>query len=122
MTDSEPTRLPTTAELTIATPEGVVFRLPLAGPAARLYAVLLDTAIVLAAVNGLGSLGYFIFAKAPGFGIMVITLAIICHEAHSHRCSRAVARARPGAARTADQRKAGLAVDHGQCDDCRKYR
>src|SRR5499427_3644991 len=75
MTDPQPTRLPTVAELTIATPEGVVFRLPLAGPAARLYGLLLDTAIVLAAVNGLGSLVYFIFAKAPGFGIMVITLA-----------------------------------------------
>lgn len=75
MTDSRPARLPTTAELTVATPEGVVFRLPLAGPAARLYAMLLDMAIVLAAVNGLGWLLYFIFAKAPGFGIMVITLA-----------------------------------------------
>ena len=75
MTDSQPTRLPTTAELTVATPEGVVFRLPLAGPAPRLYALLLDTAIVLAAVNGLGWLVYGIFAKAPGFGIMVITLA-----------------------------------------------
>ena len=75
MTDSQPTRLPTTAELTVATPEGVVFRLPLAGPAARLYAMLLDTAIVLAAVNGLGWLVSFIFAQAPGFGIMVVTLA-----------------------------------------------
>jgi len=75
MTGFEPTRLPTTAVLTVATPEGVVFRLPLAGPAPRLYAMLLDTAIVLAAVNGLGWLVYGIFAKAPGFGIMVITLA-----------------------------------------------
>lgn len=74
MTDPEPARLPT-AELTVATPEGVVFRLPLAGPAARLYAMVLDTAIVLAAVNGLGALVYLIFAKAPGFGVMVITLA-----------------------------------------------
>lgn len=74
MTDPEPARLPT-AELTVATPEGVVFRLPLAGPAARLYAMVLDTAIVLAAVNGLGVLVYLIFAKAPGFGVMVITLA-----------------------------------------------
>ena len=73
--DFQPTRLPATAELTVATPEGVVFRLPLAGPAARLYAMLLDSAIVLAAVNGLGWLVYAIFAKAPGFGIMVITLA-----------------------------------------------
>src|SRR6516164_8398340 len=75
MTDTQSTHASTAVELTIATPEGVLFRLPLAGPAARLYAVLLDTAIVLAAVNGLGSLVYFIFAKAPGFGIMVITLA-----------------------------------------------
>src|SRR5499427_7064112 len=75
MTDPQPTRLPTVAELTVATPEGVVFRLPLAGPAARLYAMLLDTAIVLAAVNGLGWVVYAIFAKAPGFGVMVITLA-----------------------------------------------
>ena len=75
MTDSQPTRLPTTAELTVTTPEGVVFRLPLAGPAARLYAMLLDTAIVLAAINGLGWLVYLIFAKAPGFGIMLVTLA-----------------------------------------------
>ena len=73
--DFQPTCLPTTAELTIATPEGVVFRLPLASPAARLYAMLLDSAIVLAAVNGLGWLVYLILAKAPGFGIMVITLS-----------------------------------------------
>jgi len=75
MTDSQPIRLPTTAELTIATPEGVLFRLPLAGPASRLYAMLLDIIIVLAAVNGVGLLVYWIFAKAPGFGVMVITLA-----------------------------------------------
>jgi uncharacterized RDD family membrane protein YckC len=75
MTDSQPIRLPTTAELTVATPEGVLFRLPLAGPASRLYAMLLDTIIVLAAVNGVGLLVYWIFAKAPGFGVMVITLA-----------------------------------------------
>ena len=75
MTDSQPTRLPATAELTVATPEGVLFRLPLASPASRLYAMLLDTAIVLGAVNGVGLLVYWIFAKAPGFGFMVITLA-----------------------------------------------
>jgi uncharacterized RDD family membrane protein YckC len=75
MTDSQPIRLPTTAELTIATPEGVLFRLPLAAPASRLYAMLLDTAIVLGVVNGVGLLVYWIFAKAPGFGFMVITLA-----------------------------------------------
>jgi uncharacterized RDD family membrane protein YckC len=75
MMNSQPNRLPTTGELTITTPEGVLFRLPLAGPASRLYALLLDSAIVFAAVNGLGSLIYAIFAKAPGFGVMVITLA-----------------------------------------------
>lgn len=75
MTRLQPIRFPTTAELTVATPEGVLFRLPLAGPAPRLYAMLLDTAIVLAAVNGLGYLFYWIFAKAPGFGAMTITLA-----------------------------------------------
>lgn len=74
MTRSQPTRLPTTAELTVATPEGVVFRLPLAGPAPRLYAMLLDTAIVLGTVNGIGLLIYWICSKAPGFGVMVITL------------------------------------------------
>jgi len=74
MTDSPPTRWATTAELTIATPEGVLFRLPLAGPASRLYAMLLDIAIVLGTVNGIGLLVYWIFAKAPGFGVMVITL------------------------------------------------
>src|SRR5689334_5848441 len=74
MTDSEPIRWATTAELTIATPEGVLFRLPLAGPASRLYAMLLDIAIVLGTVNGVGLLVYWIFAKAPGFGVMVITL------------------------------------------------
>jgi uncharacterized RDD family membrane protein YckC len=74
MTDSQPIRWPTAAELTIATPEGVLFRLPMAGPASRLYAMLLDIAIVLGAVNGVGLLVYWIFAKAPGFGIMVITL------------------------------------------------
>lgn len=68
-------RLRATAELTISTAEGVLFRLPLAGPAARLYALLLDIAIVLAGVNGVGFLLYWIFAKAPGFGIMTITLA-----------------------------------------------
>ncbi len=75
MTDSQPISLPTTAELTVATPEGVLFRLPLAGPASRLYAMLLDSIIVLAAVNGVGLLVYLIFSKAPGFGVMVITLA-----------------------------------------------
>jgi len=75
MTDSQPIRWSTTAEVTIATPEGVLFRLPLAGPASRLYAMLLDTAIVLGTVNGVGLLVYWIFAKAPGFGVMVITLA-----------------------------------------------
>src|SRR2546427_3980011 len=75
MTDSQPIRWSTTAEVTIATPEGVLFRLPLAGPASRLYAMLLDTAIALGTVNGVGLLVYWIFAKAPGFGVMVITLA-----------------------------------------------
>jgi len=74
MTNSEPIRWATTVELTIATPEGVLFRLPLAGPASRLYAMLLDIAIVLGTVNGIGLLVYWIFAKAPGFGVMVITL------------------------------------------------
>ena len=75
MTDTQSTRASTAAELTIATAEGVLFRLPLAGPASRLYAMLLDIAIVLGAVNGIGLLVYWIFAKAPGFGFMVITLA-----------------------------------------------
>lgn len=75
MSTAQSTRLPPTSELAIATPEGVVFRLPLAGPAPRLYALLLDTVIVLAAVNGLGYLIYWIFALVPGFGVMVITLA-----------------------------------------------
>lgn len=75
MNGSQSKRLPTTAELAVATPEGVVFRLPLAGPAPRLYALLLDTAVVLAGVNGLGYLVYWIFAKEPGFGAMTITLA-----------------------------------------------
>jgi uncharacterized RDD family membrane protein YckC len=75
MKDSLPNRLPATAELSVATPEGVLFRLCLAGPAPRLYAMLLDITIVLAAVNGLGYLVYWIFARAPGFGMMVITLS-----------------------------------------------
>src|SRR5437660_4689072 len=75
MTDSQPIRLGTTVELTIATPEGVLFRLPLAGPASRLYAMLLDVTIVLGTVNGIGLLVRWMFAKAPGFGFMVITLA-----------------------------------------------
>src|SRR5262249_12605741 len=75
MTGIESTRASTAAELTIATPEGVLFRLPLASPASRLYAMLLDVVIVLATVNGLGLIVYWIFAKAPGFGVMVITLA-----------------------------------------------
>jgi uncharacterized RDD family membrane protein YckC len=75
MTDSAPILRATTATLTIVTPEGVLFRLPLATPASRLYAMLLDIAIVLGTVNGLGLLVYLIFAKAPGFGAMVITLA-----------------------------------------------
>src|SRR5438309_8903325 len=75
MTDSQPIRWAITTELTIATAEGVLFRLPLAGPASRLYAMRLDTIIGLAAVNGIGLLVYWIFAKAPGFGVMVITLA-----------------------------------------------
>jgi uncharacterized RDD family membrane protein YckC len=75
MIGSQPNRLTTRAELAIATPEGVLFRLPLAGPGPRLYAMLLDTAIVLAGVNGLGYLVYWIFAKEPGFGVMTITIA-----------------------------------------------
>ncbi len=75
MNNLQPNRLSTIAELTIATPEGVLFRLPLAGPAPRLYAMLLDIAIVLAAINGLGYLVYLIFAKVPGFAAMTITLA-----------------------------------------------
>jgi uncharacterized RDD family membrane protein YckC len=75
MTDTRATRASTAVELTIATPEGVLFRLPLAGAASRLYAMLLDIVIVLGTVNGIGLLVYWIFAKAPGFGAMVITLA-----------------------------------------------
>jgi uncharacterized RDD family membrane protein YckC len=37
--------------------------------------MLLDIVIVLGGINGLGYLVYWIFAKAPGFGVMVITLA-----------------------------------------------
>src|ERR1700723_1976795 len=74
MNNFQESRLSTIAELTIATPEGVLFRLPLAGPAPRLYAMLLDIAIVLAGINGLGYLVYLIFAKAPGFAVMTITL------------------------------------------------
>ena len=75
MTGAQSTRASTAVELTIATPEGVLFRLPLAGPASRLYAMVLDTVIVLGTVNGVGMVVYWIFAKAPGFGVMVITLA-----------------------------------------------
>lgn len=75
MTDTQSLRASTTTELTVATPEGVLFRLPLASPASRLYALLLDTVIVLGAVNGLALLVYWIFSKAPGFGFMTITLA-----------------------------------------------
>lgn len=75
MNGTESMRAATVVELTIATPEGVLFRLPLAGPASRLYAMLLDVVIVLGTVNGLGMLVYWIFAKAPGFGVMTITLA-----------------------------------------------
>ena len=74
MSDTPSIRASTSAELTIVTPEGVFFRLPLAGPPSRLYAMLLDTAIVLGTVNGIGLLIYWIFSKAPGFGVMVITL------------------------------------------------
>jgi len=75
MTETQSTRASTAVELTIATPEGVLFRLPLASPASRLHAMLLDIAIVLGTVNGIGLLVYWIFAKAPGFGVMVVTLA-----------------------------------------------
>jgi uncharacterized RDD family membrane protein YckC len=75
MTDTQSRRASAAVELTIATPEGVLFRLPLAGPASRLYAMLLDIAIVLGTVNGIGLVVYAIFAKLPGFGAMVITLA-----------------------------------------------
>src|SRR5271157_6393389 len=74
MTDAQLTRASTAVELIIATPEGVLFRLPLAGPPSRLYAMLLDTVIVLGTVNGVGLLVYWVFSKAPGFGVMVITL------------------------------------------------
>jgi uncharacterized RDD family membrane protein YckC len=75
MTQSPSKQASTAIELTIATPEGVLFRMPLAGPASRLYAMLLDMVIVLGTVNGLGLLVYWGFARAPGFGVMVITLA-----------------------------------------------
>lgn len=75
MTETRSIRASTAAELTIATPEGVLFRLPLAGPASRLYAMLLDIVIVLGVVNGVGLLFSWIFTKAPGFGIMLTTLA-----------------------------------------------
>src|SRR5436305_7736621 len=74
MRDTSVTRASTAVELTIATPEGVLFRLPLAGPASRLYAMLCDTVIVLGTVNGIGLLVYWIFAKAPGFGALVVTV------------------------------------------------
>src|SRR5579859_3546815 len=41
MTLNQPTRASTTTELAIVTAEGVVFRLPLASPASRLYAMAL---------------------------------------------------------------------------------
>jgi len=75
MINPDSIRASTADELTIATAEGVLFRLPLAGPASRLYAMLVDIIIVLGLINGVGLLVYWIFAKAPGFGIMVITLA-----------------------------------------------
>jgi uncharacterized RDD family membrane protein YckC len=75
MIDRHPPRPSAVAELTISTPEGVLFRLPLAGLASRLYAMLLDIVIVLAAVNGLAFVVYQIFQRRPGFGVMVITLA-----------------------------------------------
>lgn len=75
MTPERAQRVSTAAELAIVTAEGVVFRLPLAGPASRLYAMALDTLIVLGFVNGIGLLIYWLFAKAPGYGFMVITLA-----------------------------------------------
>jgi len=74
MIATDSTRASTAVELTIATPEGVLFRLPLASPASRLYAVLLDMVIVLGTVNAIGMLVYLVFAKVPGFGVMVITL------------------------------------------------
>lgn len=74
MTAERPQRVSTAAELAIVTAEGVVFRLPLASPASRLYAMALDTLIVLGFVNGIGLLIYWIFSKAPGWGFMVITL------------------------------------------------
>src|SRR5947207_2181409 len=75
MRDTSVTRASTAVELTLATPEGLLFRLPLAGPACRLYAMLFDIVIVLATVNGIGLLVYWIFAKAPGFGVMMVGLA-----------------------------------------------
>lgn len=74
MTPEQTTRASTTTELAIATAEGVMFRLPLASPASRLYAMALDTLIVLGFINGVGLLVYWIFSKAPGYGVMVITL------------------------------------------------
>ena len=75
MTDIQSNRASTAVELTITTAEGILFRLPLAGPASRLYAMLVDTIIVLGTVNGIGWVIYLIFAKAPGFGVFVTTLA-----------------------------------------------
>lgn len=74
MMDAQATRAATTSEVTIATPEGVFFRLPLAGPPSRLYAMLVDIVIVLGTINGLGWLISVLLSKEPGVGVMVITL------------------------------------------------
>jgi uncharacterized RDD family membrane protein YckC len=44
-------------------------------PASRLYALLIDTLIVLGTVNGLGYLALLAFKKLPGFGVLVVTVA-----------------------------------------------
>ena len=76
MTANQPTRASTTTELAIATAEGVIFRLPLASPASRLYAMGLDTAIVLGLVNGIVITRFKVFPFIATLAMMSIVAGL----------------------------------------------
>ena len=58
----------------ITTPEGVSFAIPLATPLRRLFAVLLDTLIILFVGNALAMIAMAFMAISPDFGIALLFL------------------------------------------------
>lgn len=64
-----------TRRLTVRTPEGLEFGLPLAGPFSRLLAVLIDLAVVSALVSGIEKALVLVGVLAPGVFRAAVTLS-----------------------------------------------